>query len=115
MKGLLFLTFITLLLFASTIESRHEPGDRQWRNVIEDESLPEAIKSLLPIHSEKEMDCNETLKPKDEKPFVKDIEPRPQASFYPNDIKTKESGSDTNEKPFAEDFEPRPNLSIYNN
>lgn len=45
------------------------------------------------LHSEKEMDCNETLKSKDEKLFVKDIELRPQATFYPNDIKTQESAA----------------------
>ncbi|XP_022136084.1 uncharacterized protein LOC111007863 [Momordica charantia] len=113
MKGfVIFITFFSLLLFASRIESRPEPGDQQGRNLIKDEALLEAIKGLL-SHSEKNMDCNETLKPEDEKLFVKDIEPRPQATFYPNDIKTKESGR--NEKPFAEDFEPRSNLSIYNN
>ncbi|XP_022952153.1 organ-specific protein S2-like isoform X3 [Cucurbita moschata] len=110
MKGLVFINFFLLILLANTIESRHEPGDHHWRNFIDNKLLHEDIEEFIhsdpnSLLSEKETeDCTETLKIEDGKLFVKNLEPRPQATFDSDVVKTKL---------FSKDIEPRPNLSFY--
>ncbi|CAK9315876.1 unnamed protein product [Citrullus colocynthis] len=126
MKGLVFINVLLLVLFAISIESRHEPGEHHWRNLINHKLLfHEANKDLIrsdpsSLLSEKEMDdCTETLKVEDGKLFV---EPGPQAMFYRGVVKAKLFAKDIKPRPdntktkfFVEDVEPRPNVSFYPN
>ncbi|XP_023529276.1 organ-specific protein S2-like [Cucurbita pepo subsp. pepo] len=114
------ITLILLLLLVDNIESRHEPGER-WSNVIEDEALPEATKVKEDSIEDKPL-LNENF-------FVKDIEPRPSVSFYPNDAEKKSFSKDIEPRPgatfypnenvkvilFDKDIEPRPGLTFYPN
>ncbi|OMO51940.1 Organ specific protein [Corchorus olitorius] len=127
-------SFISLIfLFAnSTIAARKDPGE-QWRAIMNDQPMPEAIKDLLHIDapsslSNEKTNCHDDL-PADRsfeikkeeifvkdfepghgtdsiglKSFTKDFEPRPSASAYADDVGLKS---------FAKDFEPRPSASAY--
>ncbi|CAK9315877.1 unnamed protein product [Citrullus colocynthis] len=91
------ITLFLLLLLVNSIESRYEPGG-QWRYVFADEPLP------VEVTKENE-DCVEDKKLRNEKYFVKEIEPRPSAMFYPD--------HDSKYKLFPKDIEPRPSITFY--
>ncbi|XP_022971499.1 organ-specific protein P4-like [Cucurbita maxima] len=87
MGAIFGITLLLLLMFVNNIESRHEPGER-WSNV------------------EAKEDSVEDKQPENEKRFVKDIEPRPSATFYPKEAEKKS---------FFKDVEPRPSATFYSN
>ncbi|OMP01549.1 Organ specific protein [Corchorus olitorius] len=130
MSSLSFLAlFISLLLFAnSTIAARKDLGE-QWRAIMKDQPMPEAIKGLLHIDdissfSDEKNNCHDdtpadrSFKIKKEEIFVKDFEPGHGATSYDNDIKP--AAQDRNsflkgdqKSLIATDFEPRPSTTAY--
>ncbi|KAM7470751.1 hypothetical protein LguiA_008934 [Lonicera macranthoides] len=113
---LALLVLFCLLLVASTTYARLDPSE-YWKDMMKDQQMPDGIQGLVNNAANKKSECHTPVKAetsdklKGEKPFVKDFEPKPNASAYDgNDKKlSKENES------FVSDFEPRPNLSAYDN
>ncbi|KAJ7961949.1 Organ specific protein [Quillaja saponaria] len=128
-----FLTFLSLLLLANTMEARKDPGE-YWRSVMKEQPMPEAIQGLIvhsnsvsiPTDQEANYSNNQLVKTfkhkcdqssaydgddnsaRSKNNFVEDFEPRPNLSAYDGDGNGARS-----KKNFVKDFEPRPNLSAY--
>ncbi|KAE8008509.1 hypothetical protein FH972_005014 [Carpinus fangiana] len=111
-----WLTLLSLLLLAISIESRKDPGE-YWTSVMKDQPMPEAIQGLVhrdsaPSQPTKNANCDHDhpsmgTRNKNQ-PFAGDFEPRPNVSSYNDDDVGQE------EKKFVKDFEPRPSASAYN-
>ncbi|KAM7474986.1 hypothetical protein LguiB_022229 [Lonicera macranthoides] len=85
--------------------------------MMKDQQMADGIQGHVNNATNKKSDCHTSVKAETsdklegEKPFVKDFEPKPNASAYDGDDNklSKENES------FVSDFEPRLNLSAYDN
>ncbi|KAL1324141.1 hypothetical protein HN51_034314 [Arachis hypogaea] len=98
---LAFLSLLFLFLFATTLESRKEPGE-YGKMVMKDNEISEGIEGLL-VDGLKHK-CEE-----DKTNILRNFEPIPNVSVYKEDIISAEE----KKQKIVKNFEPIPNVSVY--